>query len=83
MHVPDDALHRGGRGEQFGLLRRNYAIALYKGDATLDDFREAVATLEDTTRTMRRVLGGSHPTTTETERELLIARAALARVESA
>ena len=31
--------------------------------ATLDDLREAVATLEDTARTARRVLGGAHPLT--------------------
>ena len=62
----------------------SYAAALCEDPgAALEDLREAVATLEDTTRTMRRVLGGSHPTTTETERELLIARAALARAESA
>ena len=31
--------------------------------ATLDDFREAVTTLEDTARIARRVLGGAHPIT--------------------
>ena len=37
-------------------------MALYKADgATLDDFREAVTTLEDASRTARRVLGGAHP----------------------
>jgi hypothetical protein len=29
--------------------------------ATLDNFREAVTTLEDATRIARRVLGGAHP----------------------
>ena len=29
--------------------------------ATLDDLRESVATLEETERTARRVLGGAHP----------------------
>ena len=34
---------------------------------SLDDLREAVATLEDTERIARRVLGGSHPLTTGME----------------
>ena len=39
-----------------------YAISLYKDpDATLDDLREAVTTLEDATRIARRVLGTAHP----------------------
>ena len=43
-------------------MRWHYAMALYKdAGATLDDLREAVATLEDTERTARRVLGGAHP----------------------
>ncbi len=32
-------------------------------EATLDDIREAVTTLEDTERIARRVMGGAHPTT--------------------
>ena len=45
-------------------MRWNYARALYEDvGATLDDLREAVATLEDTERTARRVLGGAHPDT--------------------
>ena len=37
-------------------------MALYDDpDATLDDLREAVTTLEETARTGRRVLGGAHP----------------------
>ena len=40
------------------------ARALYKDDdATLDDLREAVATLEDSECIARRVLGGAHPLT--------------------
>ena len=46
-------------------------------DATLDDLREAVTTLEDVERTARRVFGGAHPTTTEIEKSLQNARAAL------
>ena len=40
----------------------NYADALYTDpDATLDDIREAVRTLEDLEQTTRRVFGGAHP----------------------
>ena len=44
-------------------VRWHYTMALY-GDpgATLDDVREAAATLEEIERTARRVLGGAHPT---------------------
>ena len=45
--------------------------------ATLDDLREAVTTLEDTSRIARRVFGSAHPLTTEMEGELREARAAL------
>ena len=62
-------------------LRTNYAMVLYKDPAaTLDDVREAVNELEDTERTARQVLGGTHPLTTGFEgnlrraRELLRAR---------
>ena len=60
------------------MMRMNYARALYKDDdATLDDHREAVTTLEETTRTARRVLGGAHPTAAGMEKSLQNARAAL------
>ena len=59
-------------------MRWNYADALYRdADATLDDVREAVTTLEDTTRIASRVLGGAHPTTAWIEETLRNARAAL------
>ena len=59
-------------------MRRIYAIALLADpDATLDDLREAVTTLEDTERITRRVFGGSHPTTTSNGNILRDARAAL------
>ena len=62
-----------------GRLRWNYANALYKDpDATLDEVREAVSTLEDTERTARRVLGGTHPCANQIEDALRIARAVLA-----
>ena len=64
-------------------IKWNYAIALYDdADASLDDQGEAVATLEDTERTARRVLGGAHPTTELIEQSLHRARAALRDVES-
>ena len=51
----------------------NYALALYKdASATLDDLREAVATLEDTERIARRVFGGEHPLTSALGNELLL-----------
>ena len=56
----------------------NYALALCNDpDATLDDFRKAVTTLEDTERIARRVFGGEHPLTTEIEKNLPFVRAAL------
>ena len=56
-------------------MRSIYATALYKADgAMLGDLREAVATYEETTRTARRVLGGTHPLTSAMEGELRNAR---------
>ena len=53
-------------------------MALYKDPAaTLDDLREAVTTLEDTTRIARRVFGGAHPITTGVEDDLEDSRAVL------
>ena len=50
-------------------------------NATPDDLREAVATLEDTKRIARRVLGGAHPLTSAFERHLRRARDTLAACE--
>ena len=59
-------------------MRWCYAIALYgDADATLDDLREAVTTLEDGERIARRVLGGAHPVVSNMETSLRKARAAL------
>ena len=59
-------------------MRRNYAENLYQDDrATLDDHQEAVATLEDTARIARRVLGGTHPLTLSIEDALRDSRATL------
>jgi len=59
-------------------MRWYYAEALCRADgATLDDFREALTTLEDTERTARRVLGSAHPITMGIGDELRDTRAAL------
>ena len=59
-------------------MKKIYAMALYNHDgATLDDLREAVTTLEETTRIARRVFGGAHPFIVDIERHLQDARAVL------
>ena len=59
-------------------MRKTCARALYMdANATLDDLREAVTTLEETARTARRVLGVAHPVTEGIEEDLRDARAAL------
>ena len=59
-------------------MRSAYAQTLYRDeDATLDDVREAVTTLEDTARIARRVLGGANPLTKGIEAHLRHRRAAL------
>ena len=64
-------------------MRANYAEALYQDPvATLDDFREAVTTLEDAERTARRVFGGAHPLVGNIELTLRVSRAALSARET-
>ncbi len=59
-------------------MKEKYAKALYKDDgSTLDDLREAVATLEEIERIARRVFGGAHPTTALIEVSVGESRAAL------
>ena len=59
-------------------MRRNYSLLLLDDDdATLEDLREAVDTLEEIERIARRVFGGAHPTTKSTADYLQDARAAL------
>ena len=59
-------------------MRWTYASALHDDpSATLDDFREAVTTLEETAQTARRVLGSVHPLTKELEGNVQDARAVL------
>ena len=68
----------GETGELTLKMRLAYAEALYNDSgASLDDIREALATLEDSARTARRVLGGVHPLTSAIEDELRNVRAAL------
>ena len=57
-------------------MRCCLAMALHDDpSATLDDFREAVTTLEDVGRIARRVLGPSHPLVELNELRLRNARA--------
>ena len=59
-------------------MRTYYAQSLYKDDdATLDDLREAVATLEETARLSKRVLGNLHPIAGAIEGDLQQSRAKL------
>ena len=65
-------------------MRWIYAQSLYlDDDATLDDLREAVSTLEEIERTARRVMGGAHPLTEGIEDDLEHARALLRARETA
>ncbi len=65
-------------------MRWIYAQSLYlDDDATLDDLREAVSTLEEIERTARRVMGGAHPLTEGIEDDLQHARALLRARETA
>ena len=61
-------------------MRVVYGMAVYEDpDATLDDLREAVKTLEDIEPIARRVLGGAHPLTVNIEGCLRNMRALSAR----
>ena len=63
-------------------MRLNYATALHDSpSSTLDDLREAVATIGEIERTGRRVLGGAHPLVGTIVGGLEHARAALAARE--
>ena len=74
------ARHAYGASDRITVTMRGiYAESLYKDPAaTLDDLREAVNTLEESTRIMRRVLGRGHPLVVQLDSELQAARAALA-----
>ena len=66
-------------------MRWNHARTLSRTTAAraFDDIREAVTTLEETEWTMRRVLGGAHPSIARIEEDLRNARAALRAREEA
>ena len=64
-------------------MRLTYARTHYKdAGVTLGDLREAVNTLEETERTARRVLGGTHPLTEDFEHDLRQSRAVLHAYET-
>ena len=59
-------------------MRSVYAKTLCRDpNATLDDMREAVNTLEEVERIARRVLGGANPLTVEIESSLRASRVVL------
>ena len=60
-------------------MRVYYANALYEDpDATLDDLREAVETLESVAPVWKRIFGLAHPETPNVQNALEAAREALA-----
>ena len=68
----------GENNESTLRIRETYARALYgDSEATLDDLREALMTLEGLERTARRVLGGANPTTLGIQNALQNSRDAL------
>ena len=65
-------------------MRWVYAQTLYMDDdATPTDRREGITTLEETERTARRVLGGSHPLVAEMQKSLRDVQAAVRDVQAA
>ena len=74
-----------GEGHRLTLkMRWAYAQMLCEDtDATLDDLREAVTTLEELEQTARRAFGAAHPLTQGIELALKATRAALARASLA
>ena len=59
-------------------MRSIYARALCEdANATLDDLREAVTTLEDAEQTARRVFGGTHPLVRRIGDDLRVSRGML------
>ena len=64
-------------------IRGIYGQTLYMDTgATLDNLREAVNFNEETVRTARRVLGGTHPFVVEIEQALRCSREALSTCET-
>ena len=59
-------------------LRWIYALTLYKdGNATLDDLRDSMETLQETAKILRQVYGVAHPLTVGVEKALRVSRATL------
>ena len=59
-------------------MKKKFAQTVYEdARATLRDLSEAVATLEKTARTARRVFGGAHPIVEDMDRSLRKARVLL------
>ena len=74
---------RGDSRELTLKMRWLYAVALHHDpDATLDDVREAVETLESVAPLWKRVFGPSHPETPLVQNALEDAREALAANET-
>ena len=70
---------RGDSRELTLKMRWLYAVALHHDpDATLDDVREAVETLESVTPSWKRIFGPAHPETAQVQVALKNARRALA-----
>ena len=69
----------GEENETMLRMRELYAMTLcLENGGTLDNIREAVATMEDVERIARRVLGGAHPLAVDFVLDLQNARAVLA-----
>ena len=76
--IPVARRNLGESKETTLMLRWLYAQSLYMDDdATLDDLREAVSTLEDVERIARRIFGSTHPHLQIIEHHLRASRAAL------
>ena len=59
-------------------MKHKYAQTLYEDpEASLDDLREAVTTLEELEPIVRRVLGGAHPLTMILEGDVRLMRLTL------
>ena len=74
-------IHRGGNAEQYHAdkkYKEAVAVAVETcaedPGATLDDWREAASTLEESARIARRVFGGEHPDVAKIEYDLQGAR---------
>ena len=75
---PGEGVGAGAGPDKYFAMQLNCAQSLYlDADATLDDLREAVTTLDEIVRIARRVLGKSNPLPGTIEAVLRDAQAAL------